>query len=160
MNTSHFDLSGTIAMFIASALQHPMPRCNSLNKRMSTILVEQHKNKFNQVVVYCTLAHTSLVEEKWTKESNDGPPTSEFVQKCLFHDACVYRNAYRKMMFLVPQHTDIILSRPDHKELLFDHISEALLSLQANPPHMKGVLSRWGVDTLEEFGEKLKKVYA
>jgi len=114
----------TIAMFIASALQHPSPRCNSMNPRISTILVHQHKEKFGAVNVYCHLADTSLVLDKWIEQGKSGEPTPDFIKSCLIHDANVYHGVYMKMIKLVPHYRKMIVIRADYRELTFDNIND------------------------------------
>ena len=164
-----YDPSGTIAMFIASALQHPNPRCNGNNRRMSTIYVDQHKNKFNLVVVYCSLAEDNLVSEAWASEGHDGDPSDDFVGKCMLRDAQVYRSAYRKMIWLVPQHKEMILGRADHGYLLYDSVDEVdkwigeLVARCDEHPnhkaHLDRVLRDWRVASTAELKAKLEKVY-
>lgn len=162
-----FDPSGTIAMFIAAALQHPNPPCNGgRRRRVSTIFVSQHKNKFDQVVVYCTLAEANLVSEAWAEDGHDGDPNQEYVIKCLEDDAKLYRNAYRKMMFLAPQYKKMMLARPDYGYLLFDtkeqldewlaHQGEYAKEPNGQSPHL---LKRWEAASADELRARLHKVY-
>jgi len=162
-----FDPSGTIAMFIAAALQHPNPPCNSAHRRrVSTIFVSQHKNKFDRVVVYCTLAATNLVNESWAENGEDGEPTPEFIEKCFVHDAEMYRMCYRKMLFLAPQYRDMTLATPDYCYLLFDTKAELDAWLIDKHEHAKeangcrpGLLENWHVNNIDELRVKLHKVY-
>src|SRR5579885_617892 len=60
-------LIGPIAAFIGARLQYPCPVVNGQgNPWTSTILVEQHKEKFFRVRVYCKLADNDLVKKKWS----------------------------------------------------------------------------------------------
>lgn len=161
-----FDPSSTIAMFIAAALQHPNPPCNGRNRRVSTIEVAQHKNKFDMVVVYCTLASTNEVNEAWAETGHDGDPPSEFVDKCLQQDANLYRKAYRKMLFLAPQYREMMLSRPDYGYLLFDdkarldewldHQGEYQKTKNVDDTHLQ---KRWNCGSADELRAKLHQVY-
>lgn len=139
---------------------------------MSTIVVSQHKNKFDQVVVYCTLAESNEVAEAWAEDGNDGEPTQEYRGKCMMHDAQVYRGAYRKMLFLVPQYKKMTLARPDYGYLLFDTIGEAHAWLdkeveEAHKPDahenyrfaLNRKLKQWDASSIEDFKAKLEKVY-
>lgn len=159
-------------MFIAAALQHPVPPCNSNRRRLSTIFVSQHKNKFDRVVVYCTLASKNLVSEAYANDGNDGDPTPEYQGKCMQHDAKIYRAAYHKMLFLAPQYREMILSRPDYGWLLHDDVNKAYayvndLEAEANKPdahenhkfRIDRLIEQWGVQTIEQLHEKLNKVY-
>lgn len=161
-----FDPSSTIAMFIASALQHPNPPCNGNRRRMSTIDVAQHKNKFDMVVVYCTLAEHNQVAEAWAESGQDGEPTPKFIDGCLIEDANLYRKSYRKMMFLAPQFKKEILGRPDYGYLLYDTKQEldAWLDHQGEYQKTKNVddenlQKRWNCSSSEELRTKLYKVY-
>ena len=165
MFDSHFDPSSTIAMFIAAALQHPNPPCNGHNKRVSTIHVEQYKNKFNEVIVYCTLADDKQVLDAWRESGNEGEYTPEFRHKCLLNDAKHYRKCYRKMLRLVPQYHDMIMGRPDHSMLLQDDIVklDQFLSYQnASMNKKRGedqrLLNDWGVSTSEELRSLICKI--
>lgn len=55
----------SIAMFIGSALNHPVSECNgsSVVGNVSTIHVEQYKEKFGEVRIYCVLAFEPLVRD-------------------------------------------------------------------------------------------------
>lgn len=139
---------------------------------MSTIFVSQHKNKFDQVVVYCTLASKNLVSEAFAEDGYDGDPTPDFQGKCMQRDAEIYRSAYRKILFLAPQYRAMTLARPDYGYLLHDDVSEAYTYLdnmvaEANKPDshenfkfsVNNVLAQWGAQTIEQIREKLVKVY-
>ena len=150
--------SGAIAMFIASALQHPNPECNGRQRRISTIKVDQHKNKFDQVVVYCTLAHPDLVDTACDRErGEDCEPTTEFVKKCMFHDAVHYRKCYMQMLQLVPQHRGMILSRPDYGYLLCDKKEDIAACLGVD--HAELVAKKWHLETTDELFSELHRVY-
>lgn len=153
-------------MFIASALQHPNPPCNGNRRRVSTIAVSQHKNKFDLVVVYCTLAETNLVSEAWAEDGHDGDPTPDYVSKCMEHDAHLYRSSYRKMMFLAPQYKKMTLARPDYGYLLFDTKDELDAWLKDQGEYAKEpngesphLLKRWSASDAAELRTKLHKVY-
>lgn len=159
-------------MFIASALQHPNPPCNGRNRRVSTIHVDQHKNKFDMVVVYCKLAEPNLVSEAWAADGNNGDPSDEFAGKCMVHDAQIYRSAYRKMLFLAPQYKEMTLGRPDYGYLLHDDVVDAYAYIDgrvaeaqapgAHENHQKYVdrlLYNWRVPTVDAWKEKIAKVY-
>ena len=161
-----FDPSSTIAMFIASALQHPNPECNGGRRRMSTIHVAQHKNKFDLVVVYCTLAETNEVHEAWAEEGKSGLPDAKFLDRCLDHDADLYRKTYRKIMFLAPQYKAMTLGRPDYGYLLFDTKQELDEWLDNQGEYQKtknvddeNLQRRWNCGSADELRAKLYKVY-
>ena len=110
-------LLGPMAAFIGARLQYPNPHINGQgNPWVSTILVEQHKEKCWYIRVYCKLAHESLVRKKWqwlkdNKDTFKGPsrfmpnidvsaaePTREFYARCVKRDAMHYREVYRDMV--------------------------------------------------------------
>ena len=167
-----YDPSGSMAMFIASALQHPNPPCNGRGRRVSTIFVSQHKNKFDATVVYCTLAETNAVSEAWAESGHDGDPSDEFVGKCMLDDAQLYRSAYRKMMFLAPQYKQMLFPRCDYGYLIADDVAAAYAYIDervaeaqapgAHENHQKYVdrlLHDWRVPTVDAWKEKIAKVY-
>lgn len=150
-------------MFIAAALQYPLPECNRARRggnRMSTISVAQHKNKFDQVVVYCELAEFNEVATAWAAQGNVGEPTLDFTMRCRHHDACVYRNAYRKMLALVvPDYVDSILSMASYRYLLFD-TKEALDAwLNENNGTIDAWCITWNAASADEFRNRLHEVY-
>lgn len=160
-NSFDFDPVAALAMFIAAALQHPNPPCNGRRRLMSTIKVEQYKNKFNAVVVYCTLADADYVNSSWLAE-HDGTPTREYIERCLARDACIYRNAYKKMLALAPQCRDVILARPDHGYLLFDTKDDLDVWLDKHDhdeQYMKQLMSLWNVGDIGALRTKLHFVY-
>lgn len=156
-----YDPSGSIAMFIAAALQHPNPTCNGHNPLMSTIRVEQHKNKFDRVIVYCELADTNLVSQSWVgMGKGNGDPPDEFIQACMYRDAEIYRHAYRRMLSLVPELREMILSRADYAYLLYDTTREldAWLNTyeQNNVNHL---IKKWRVPDVAALRMLLHKAY-
>ncbi len=152
--------SGTIAMFIAAALQHPNPEGNGRHSRISTIRVDQHKNKFDQVVVYCTLAAHDLVDKACVAERDESNnPTVEFIKKCRRHDAVHYRRCYLEMLSLVPQFRDMLWARPDYGYLLLDTKEEIRNWFGGNDDHVKYVAKMWDFQTVEELFAELHKVY-
>lgn len=154
--------SGPIAMFIAAALQHPNPRCNGTVRRVSTIRVEQHKNKFNYVRVYCHLADKEMVEDSWKEAGFAGETSSEHFNKCFFNDAKLYRRTYRTMVWLMPQHKEITLRDADYGYLLFDNkdLLDAWLDEtktgETNESRLHNALSDIKIDDLRSF---LHRVY-
>jgi hypothetical protein len=129
-----------IADFIGAKLQHPRPPCNGRNPRVSTIHVDQSKEKFGHVRVYCSLAATAEVEAKWAEFGREGQPDEAFYSMCLKHDARYYRRTFYDMVRLVPHYRDAILDAADHQEAL----SADGASLHA---HLDNVGAPW-VETL------------
>ena len=161
-----YDAASTIAMFIGAALQHPNPPCNGRRRRVSTIQVDQHKNKFDLVVVYCTLAEDAQVLAAWSEQGGQGEPAPEFVARCLDHDAVVFRQAYRKMLFLAPQHAERILARPNYGYLLFDDVATLDAWLEERREHAQTKngdnldLQRcWNVPDAAALRARLHKAY-
>lgn len=119
-----YDPSATLAMFIGAALRWERPRCNAGYGKQhpfhTTIKVDQTKNKFNMVVVYCDLIHPELVMQEWQSLGNDGEPSPAFIEQAWLRDARHYRATYRRMAFLAPQYEEMIYQRPDYGYLLFD----------------------------------------
>jgi hypothetical protein len=154
-----YDLSGVIAMFIASALQHPNPECNG-RRRMSTIKVDQHKNKFGRARVYCTLADENEVNEQWAEEENEGLPTEEYRKRCFYEDALVYRTAYEYMAFLVPQHKDVFKSTADYPILIIDTIEHLDEYLEVNAEYVDKICDKYYSSNANELKAKLHKIYS
>lgn len=146
-----------VAMFIASALQHPTPPCNSRNPRMSTIVVQQHKEKFGAANVYCQLADINMVADKWAQAGKQGEPSEEFIYSCFVHDAQVYRNAYMQMIDLVPHYKNMICARADYYELLFT--TKQQLETWLTEKGSEGFyLKRYKSKDIEELTRKLKNI--
>jgi len=114
---------GTIAAYIAARMQHPNPRCNGRNPRISTIHISQHKEKFGMMRIYCTLADKDLVLEKWQENGHAGDPDVAFMQACFLHDAKHYRKCHLDMVNIVPSHRNAICSQADYSELLYDDVA-------------------------------------
>ena len=160
------DPIGTMAMFIAAALQHPNPPCNGREVRISTIKIEQHKNKFSQVVVYLNLAEQNLVAQRWAELGNVDQPPQTFIDSCVKHDARLYRRTYMAMISLVPNKKSEIIARADHTMLLFDDKADldAWLVSRNSPDsktnaEWKLMTKLWNSSTIEELQQKLHDIY-
>jgi hypothetical protein len=143
------DLIGPIAAFIGARLHYPNPEVNGQgNPWVSTIKVDQHKEKFWKVRVYCDLAAPGLVKQKWEwykanfevmkqRPSRYFPhidttaeePSPEFFDRCVKGDAMYYREVYMEMVELQPHLRSKICSEADHTELLFGSLQELLTRL-------------------------------
>lgn len=140
---------GNVAMFIGAALNHPIPLANGRRGTASTIQVAQYKVKFNDIRIYCSLAHPSLVEEYWRSMGKEGVPSQEFSIACLKHDAMHYRQVYTAMLKLLPDDLKPnVVSCADYWELLYDTPEELRQYVEsvpsrANPQY---ILSRWKVE--------------
>lgn len=143
----NFELIGPLAAFIGSRLQYPSPAINGQgNPWVSTISVDQHKEKFWYIRVYCTLAEPDLVLKKWTwlkdrqRRLDAGEkiychawkglaemlagggeePTPEFFTRCALHDAIHYRKVYMDAVRLRPHLRERICDQADHWILLLE----------------------------------------
>lgn len=127
-----FKLVAPMAAFIGARLNYVLPVCNSGKhggKLVSTIRVDQSKEKFWYARVYCELADDGLVTDKWLveheREVDCEAPTPEFRAKCFKRDAFHYRQVYLDMMKLVPVRLHKrIRDAADYHELLFDNVVE------------------------------------
>lgn len=170
-----FDLVGTLAAFIAARLNYVLPRCNSAHrggKYVSTINVDQHKEKFWYTIVYCTLAEEGMVLTKWlaerAREADGEDPSPEFMAKCLRTDALHYRRCYLDAVKIIPRMRKRIVSRADYRELLFvdgkelsDHIDELAAADvdTTNVSYLRHYLTRWNVKDAEELKYVLLQFY-
>lgn len=187
MNRREEQLIGPMAAFIGARLQYPCPGVNGQgNPWTSTIRVDQHKEKFWAIRVYCTLAADEMVLEKWNwmkdrekriaagekfyerlrddvikaqlKDSDE--PTPEFKARCLLHDALHYRKCYREMVALQPQLQMAICGQADHTELLwptYDEMTKRFEELASNS--VEYMCQKYGQAGLPELKEFLRKVY-
>lgn len=109
---------GIVAGFIAAGLNHPAPVLDG-GKPVSTILVDQHKQKFNNVRIYCTLAAARLVDEAWITSGGSGQFTEAFIVQRFYADAVHYRRTYLSMIELLPERTvHCVCGSADYPELL------------------------------------------
>lgn len=147
----NFELIGPIAAFIGARLQYPCPQINGQgNPWVSTIAVDQHKEKFWKVRVYCDLADPDLVTKKWKWlkerqrridegeqfywrmhheahkmliEGGDEPPP-EFFARCVLYDSIHYRRVYMDMVQLLPHLRARICNEADHGILLHESLQD------------------------------------
>ena len=142
-----------VAMFVGAALNHPMPPCNG-STPVSTIHVAQYKTKFNDIRIYCTLAHPGLVKEAWTSLGEPGDPPPAFFNKCLRRDAAHYRECHLAMFGLLDDEDMVAsLKAPaDYSELLCESPEELDRLLDYNveksklyPQYLQHFYSRWNV---------------
>lgn len=151
----------SMAMFVAASLQYPLPRCNGLASRVSTIRVEQYKEKFGDVRIYCILAHPDEVKARWQEEGHKSPdPTLDFTRRCLLSDARHYRNCYMSMVGLVPHLRDALCCAADYGVLLYE--DAAAIESEIMPhveKHEQLYLSRFYADSIEQLRVIFDKVY-
>lgn len=163
-------LISPIAAFIAARLQYPMPPCNSRHgPRVSTISVDQHKDKFNYVRIYCTLADPEEIKFAWTEHGNEGESIEEFKALCLKRDMRHYRRCYMDMVAIVPHLRDRICSSADYGNLLYEtyaeleaHIDE-VASKEKHPnaqmSDMDSMVRRYNAHSVEELKMMFRSVY-
>lgn len=140
---------GNVAMFIASALNHPLPPANGRRGIVSTIHVAQYKIKFDDIRIYCSLAHPDLVNDYWQSMGREGTPSQEFSIACLKHDAMHYRQVYTAMLKLLPDDLKLnVVSCADYWELLYDTPEELRQYVESVPSraNLQHILSRWKVE--------------
>jgi len=140
-----------IAAFIGSRLNHIRPRSNAGHSAfVSTIRVDQYKEKFWYARIYCELAAPELVKAKWN-EHKEGEPTPEFVAKCLLHDARHYRKCYLDMVELAPDLRGKICAQADYPELLAESLDKIAESNSFEGKFMSsGELHRWLIQVYDE----------
>lgn len=140
------------AAFIAARLTYEFPRCNGTG-RASTIRVDQHKEKFGCVRVYCTLAWSHLVKEHNDRlqESGNRPET---IEERILKDARHYRLAYLDAVALAPDLETSITIDADYPELLLDNVEEMVKYVMSNG----FVTARYRPDPNDAL-ELLKRVY-
>lgn len=184
----HNEMIGPIAAFIGARLQYPSPECNGQgNKWVSTIRVDQHKEKFFYARVYCSLAAKDLVKEKWqwmrknyeflskmrshyvpdlalanAEETTDEEPSVSFIARCVKRDAIHYRQVYLDMVSLQPHLHDKICSQADHRELLFPSLLELLDCLDGldGAQKLEYYYEKYHVDNVVSLKEFMTSVYA
>jgi hypothetical protein len=169
-----FELVGPAAAFIGARLNYVLPPCNSGRKGgkpISTIKVDQHKEKFWYARIYCTLAAPTLVQYAWAlDERGPGDASPEFKARCFRHDAWHYRTCYLDMVKLIPRMEKRLCSQADYRELLFSTVKEAHDWVdQMNIPdqgeimfgvdHLDYYRKKYGVETNEQLKETLTKLY-
>lgn len=150
-----------MAAFVAARLQHPNPRCNGLNPRVSTIKVDQYKEKFGQVRIYCRLANEIMVQARWTEDGHAGAHTEDYAQKCFISDAIHYRRCYRDMVAMVPHLEGALCGGADYHALLYEDAtyidSKVIPNAKANSEYYLGW---YQIDSFEALREMLVKIYA
>lgn len=151
---------GAIAAFISARLQHQSPRCNA-DMPVSTIHIDQHKEKFGSVRIYCTLAEDGLVKQMWKAQHPEIPRPvmpAAFKDECWLRDARYYRRCYLDMVSLVPQYKDSIVDSADHRELLYETIDDLNECLEDDNVR-KFLFGVYDVSAPWALVEKLRSVY-
>ena len=155
-----------VAMFVGAALNHPNPPCNG-DGAISTIHVDQYKTKFNDVRIYCKLAHPKLVQELWSSTGNSGEPTLEFKEKCFMSDAMHYRSCYMLMFDLLndedliaslkapADYSEILCFSPEELDRLLDYDLERS---KLYPRYIQTYYLKWGVNDFGALRELLRTI--
>jgi len=178
----NFELIGPIAEFIGARLQHPYPTINGQgNPWTSTISVDQYKEKFWYVRVYCKLADPDLVQRKWmwlkdrqrrldggekiychpssklvamlAEFSDEAPP--DFFARCALHDAIHYREVYMDAVRLRPHLRERICDQADYNVLL----GESVDKIDIKPENVKWNCKKFHVANEDDLLAFIKKVY-
>jgi hypothetical protein len=179
----NFGLIGLIAAFIGARLQYPCPMINGQgNPWMSTISVDQHKEKFWYARVYCDLADPDLVKKKWdwlrdrqirinagekfydrlhsdvirSQLTEHVDPTPEFFARCVMHDAIHYRKVYMDAVKLRPHLRERICDQADHWTLLLENPEQIP---ETKPEHLEWTLKKFHLKDQAELPAFFKKVY-
>lgn len=85
----------------------------TLASPLYTIQVDQAKEKFGELRVYCHLADNDLITNRLKY-----PLTEENKKLRLYSDAVYYRRTYRSMIDLVPHYRDALVHSADYSELV------------------------------------------
>lgn len=170
--TEELHLISRMAAFVGARLNYVVPPCGprrTANRLVSTIKVDQHKEKFFWARVYCNFADRELVEQKWNDEKREGELSWEFIDSCFRNDAWHYRTVYLDMLAITPpKFHPRIRGQADYSELLFDDVSEMLKYLDTlaapdperpNADDLVNYRGRYQVTTNEELRTKLTKFY-
>lgn len=188
MDRKDLQLLGPIAAMIGARLHYPNPLINGQgNPWVSTILVEQHKEKFFYIRVYCKLAEPGMVKAKWdwirahqemkskipssyfpSDDVSEPEPTQAFIDKCFRRDAFHYRRVYLDAVKVIPRLKRRIIAQADYRELLFDnpqelcdHVDE-LAKVDPEYPNTDNLAyyrNRWHAKDAEELKVVLFKYY-
>lgn len=163
-------LIGPIAAFIGTRLNSQWGMCSAphhVGKPMTTIRVDQYKDKFWYVRIYCELADPDLIQQLWELDGKDGYPTIDFSQECLRRDARHYRKCYMEMIEIIPRLKDKIRAQADYRELLCDDASsmekliDELMATECAPnvDNLQHYRNRYGVETNDELKAALRNLY-
>lgn len=156
---------GAIAKYIAAALNYPTPRCNGFglpgSGMASTIRVHQFKEKFGDVRIYCHIAAPELVDEAYKqlrKVVDEHKPEAatafqltkeRYAHQRYVADARIYRDAYLRMVELVPKYNDAIIACADYRELLCKDEEELEHFIDKNLEHLEQKLNLTGKDAVQ-----------
>lgn len=121
----YFDDIEMIAEWIAWGLEAQQSGWSEKSNQMSTIAVQQHKEKYGTARVYCSLAAESKVNPLWRAElrrwnkldektRGPRPDKKEFTRRCLISDLRWYRYVYKKALRCWPQYETALTSATEH----------------------------------------------
>lgn len=136
---------GYIAHFIASLLEgwQTSVRRDTTNNdkaiavpiKYNSIIVNQFKEKFGQIRVYCMLADPDLVEQLYNDPHNTWKKKmslEQFREHSLRQDMAHYRSVYLIMKQCFPQYWNAISHAADYSELLYDSKEEYLKEMETS----------------------------
>jgi len=141
---TYFEDIGRIAEWIAWALEAQETGFNRVPQQMSTIAVEQCKEKFGAVRVYCSLASEAKVQTAWRLHLKERriagsmspkPNKLEFVRLREIEDMRWYRKIYRGAVSLWPHYMSAIIDDAD-----FPYLVGTVADAEA--AHVKGSISK------------------
>lgn len=171
------------AAFIAARLQHPCPHINGCgNPWVSTIRVDQYKQKFGHVYVYCELADPSLVAQKWAwLKANAGHRarlpagytmcidmssdalTPEFVTRCVLRDAMHYRDTYLEISALAPRLCGQLQWHASYRALLHADLDTCLRAVAeetaSRPQLVAAERLKYRLDEHDDLDAFMRSVY-
>ena len=134
---NYFSDVETIAQWIAWALEAQQTGWGKNPHQMSTIAVQQHKEKYGSARVYCMLRAPEKVDREWRArlrqwraEGSQGqrPRKESFERECEIRDMRWYRQVYRSAVSLWPHYMSAIMDDADYP-LLVGSIEEAVQAL-------------------------------
>ena len=130
-HSRYFEDISDIAEWIAWGLEAQCSGWRDSPTQMSTIAVNQHKEKYGTVRVYCSLSAHNKVQKLWAAErrairsrnKRDGtdfplPEKGEFLKKRDREDAKWYRYVYRKAVACWPHYERAITAAAEYPHLL------------------------------------------
>lgn len=124
---NYFSDIEAIAQWIAWALEAQQTGWGKHPHQMSTIAVQQHKEKYGSVRVYCTLTAPEKVDREWRARlrewriagsQGERPSKTHFVRECEIRDMRWYRSVYRSAVALWPHYMSAIVDDADYVHLI------------------------------------------
>lgn len=131
--SSYFEDIDLIAQWIGWGLEAQSTGWRVTPHQMSTIAVQQSKEKWGEVRVYCSLAASNRVTAAWRRHLADWrkesgkegdlsprPKRADFEQECLRRDREWYRQVYSSAVRSWPHYREAILTSADYRQLLLE----------------------------------------